>query len=86
MGPLGAAKHFGLFGAFVGLLLGITYSVGGFFIDLATIGLNQGTALAFGAIIGMPTIFFTIGAVAGVMWAPLCRRIPMRYGGCADQP
>lgn len=81
-----AAKHFGLFGAFVGLLFGIAYSVGGFFVDLATTGLNHGTALAFGALLGMPAIFLAIGAVAGVLWCPLGRRIPLRWGGWADTP
>ena len=42
-----------LLGAAVGLACGVLYSVGGFFVDLFTIGLNRGTLLAFGALIGM---------------------------------
>lgn len=76
-----AAKHYGLFGGFVGLICGVLYAGIGFVIDLTTIGLNLGTALAFLAILGMPLLFATGGAAAGLLWAPVERRIPPRFGG-----
>ena len=56
-----------LLGAAVGLACGVLYSVGGFFVDLFTIGLNQGTLMAFGALIGMPVIFAAAGLGAGLL-------------------
>ena len=60
-------------GALLGLICGIIYSFGGLIIDtLVTLewvttsetpGISYGTALAFGALIGMPLI----GAVAGLL-------------------
>ena len=62
---------------FLGLLAGILYSFGGLLIDtLVTLnwmtsnetpGLSYGTVLAFGALIGMPCIFGTIGFAAGTI-------------------
>lgn len=49
----------------VGFACGILYSVGGFFVDLFTIGLNWGTVLAFGALVGMPVIFGVVGFAGG---------------------
>ena len=57
--------------AIVGLGMGILYSVGGFFVDLFTIGLNYGTVLAFGALVGMPLIFGVMGLVVGLVTALL---------------
>ena len=54
---------------FVGLVSGVLYSVGGFFVDVFTIGLNAGTWMAFGALIGMPVIFAAFGFVAGALVA-----------------
>jgi len=51
--------------AYVGLACGVLYSVGGFFVDLLTIGLNWGTVLAFGELVGMPVIFGAFGFVVG---------------------
>lgn len=59
----------------IGLLLGIIYSVGGFFVDLFTIGLNEGTALAFGALIGMPLIGIIFGFVTGIIGAYLYNKL-----------
>jgi hypothetical protein len=59
--------------AWVGLVCGVLYSVGGFFIDLRTIGLNGGTVLAFGALIGMPVAFGIVGFAAGAAGS-LCVR------------
>ena len=55
--------------AIVGLGMGILYSVGGFFVDLFTIGLNWGTVLAFGALVGMPLIFGAAGFCVGLVTA-----------------
>ena len=54
-----------LVGVVVGLVLGVIYSVGGFFIDLKGPGLNAGTALAFLALIGMPVMFGAAGLLIG---------------------
>ena len=56
--------------AWLGLACGVLYSVGGLFYDLYTTGLNGGTAMAFGALIGMPLIFGTFGFLVGLLgWA-----------------
>ena len=55
--------------AFLGLLVGISYSFGGFFYELATDSLNTGTAIAFLALIGMPTMFGIVGFSLGVVEA-----------------
>jgi hypothetical protein len=65
--------------AFLGLILGIFYSVGGLIIDTLvslewitsneTPGLSYGTVLAFGALIGMPAIGATFGFITGIICA-----------------
>jgi len=55
--------------ACAGLVCGVLYSVGGFFVDLLTIGLNWGTAMAFGALVGMPVMFGVFGFVVGALVA-----------------
>ena len=52
-------------GVWSGLALGVTYSVGGFFVDLLTVGLNLGTLMAFGALVGMPMISALLGFLMG---------------------
>lgn len=54
-------------GLYLGLMLGVIYAFGGLLIDLATIGLNWGTLMAFGALVGMPAIFAASGFVLGVL-------------------
>ena len=54
-------------GLYLGLLLGVIYSFGGLIIDVATIGLNWGTLMAFGALIGMPIIFAIAGMLLGIV-------------------
>lgn len=54
-------------GLFLGVILGLVYSFGGLIIDLATIGLNWGTFLAFGALIGMPVVFALSGCILGLL-------------------
>ena len=60
-------------GAAFGLACGTLYSVGGLVVDLLTIGLNAGTAMAFGALVGMPAIFGAAGFVAGSVVAAFWR-------------
>jgi hypothetical protein len=65
----------------VGLILGILYSFGGAIIDIIvsigwvtsseTPGLSYGTALAFLALIGMPSLFAIFGFVYGIIVAIL---------------
>ena len=55
--------------AILGLACGVVYSIGGFFVDLFTIGLNAGTAMAFGALIGMPLMFGALGFACGALAA-----------------
>jgi hypothetical protein len=57
--------------AWLGLACGVLYSVGGFLYDLFTTGLNGGTAMAFGALIGMPVIFATAGFALGALGAAM---------------
>ncbi len=53
--------------ACLGLVCGVLYSFGGLVVDLLTIGLNWGTVLAFGALVGMPIIFGTFGFFLGAL-------------------
>ena len=46
-----------------GLLLGLFYAAGNLIIDLFTINLNLGTALALGAIIALPVLFGAVGVI-----------------------
>jgi hypothetical protein len=55
--------------ALLGLVCGVLYSVGGFFYDLFTVGLNGGTALAFLALAGMPALFGVVGLIVGFLVA-----------------
>ena len=67
---LSAAIVLGTWGALVGLVAGILYSVGGLLYELVVgIPLNTGTALAFGALIGMPIIFAIPGLFVGAVGA-----------------
>lgn len=66
MSALHAANRLALATGFIGLVCGVIYSVGGFFVDLFTVGLNGGTALAFGALLGMPVLFAAFGWACGL--------------------
>jgi len=55
--------------AWLGLVCGVLYSFGGLVVDLLTIGLNGGTLLAFGALLGMPLVFGAFGFFCGVLIA-----------------
>lgn len=52
-----------------GFVCGILYAVIGLFVDLLTVGVNLGAALAFLAIAGMPIIFGAVGVLAGGLGA-----------------
>ncbi|MDG2251236.1 MAG: hypothetical protein P8N11_10390 [Gammaproteobacteria bacterium] len=68
------AKQMSLFG----LLAGLFYSIGGLIADLLTIGLNAGTAMAFGAVIVLPVICGMLGMVIGFL-AELITIIAKKY-------
>lgn len=71
-GPLTAARWARRM-ALVGLVCGILYAFGGLVSDLATTGVNRGTALAFLALLGMPLAFGAAGWAFGWL-AGLARR------------
>jgi hypothetical protein len=64
-----SAKIVGVVTSYLGLVAGILYSFGGFFYELITGTLNDGTVLAFGALVGMPIIFGTVGVLGGAVGA-----------------
>lgn len=74
----GASLQAGLRGAAwmakVGLACGVLYAFGGLVYDLATVGPNLGTALAFMALIGMPALGAVVGFALGVAGHWLFRR------------
>lgn len=51
------------------------YSFGGVGVDLFTIGLNWGTVLAFGALVGMPVIFGALGFFLGALIALIAKGV-----------
>lgn len=64
-----SARRGARLGAALGLACGVVYAVGGLVVDLATVGLNAGTALAFGALGGMPLLGAAAGLAVGAGWA-----------------
>lgn len=68
---LSCAKMSAVSGGVIGLVLGVLYSFGGAIYDLSTGSLNLGTVLAFGALVGMPVIFATLGFLKGGLLAAL---------------
>ena len=78
---LSMAKLHGIVLGFVGCILGILYSFGGAIYDFFTIGLNPGTAMAFGALIAMPIIFGIAGYIAGAVIAVLFNVLAYFIGG-----
>ena len=95
IGVLSLAKLLAGLMAFVGLIVGILYSFGGAIIDVlvskgwitsaSTPGVGWGTALAFLALIGMPSIFATFGLIAGAIGAFLYNSVAGRVGGWDDK-
>ena len=59
--------------AWTGFVCGVAYSFGGLVVDLFTIGLNWGTALAFMALVLMPVISATLGFLVGALFALVVR-------------
>ena len=72
---LPTAIRLGRWTAYLGLICGVLYSVGGFVIDMRTIGLNWGTAMAFMALVGMPVICGTAGFLGGALIALAARSV-----------
>ena len=81
IGVLSAGLHIGAVMGVVGLLAGIFYSVGGFIVDLATIGLNPGTWMAFGALVAMPALFAAAGCLFGAGFAAIYNLVARWFGG-----
>lgn len=93
IGLLSFTKLQTLMGTIIGLIAGILYSFGGFFIDTfvslgwvsaefaETPGLSYGTILAFGALIGMPIIFAGFGLILGFIEAILYNLYAKWFGG-----
>jgi hypothetical protein len=81
VGVLFFAKLQAIVMACAGLIAGILYAFGGFFYELLTGTLNSGTALAFGALIGMPVTFAVFGFIAGAIGAFLYNLVARWFGG-----
>jgi hypothetical protein len=93
LGIFSFAKFQAILFALLGLVAGIIYSIGGFFIDVfvslgwlsaitfETPGLSYGTLLAMGALIGMPVIFAAFGFIAGIIEALLYNLFATRFDG-----
>ena len=62
----------------LGLLVGLLYSIGGLIVVLLTIGLNAGTAMAFGAVIILPVLCGILGIIVGYL-AELITIIAKKY-------
>jgi hypothetical protein len=82
VGTVFLAKLFAIVMAFLGLVAGFVYAVGGAVYDIITTQeLNLGTALAFGALLGMPLLFAIVGFVAGAIGAPVYNLAARWFGG-----
>jgi hypothetical protein len=91
IGMFSFAKLQAVIMAIVGLIAGILYSFGGLIYDAlvsygwvtsaSTPGLGYGTALAFGALIGMPIIFAIFGFIIGLVGAFLYNLFARWFGG-----
>jgi len=91
VGLLFSGKLLAIYGAGIGLILGILYSFGGALLDITvslgwissteTSGLSAGTALAFMALIGMPLIFAAGGFFLGIFGAFFYNLTSKWFGG-----
>jgi hypothetical protein len=82
VGVLFFAKLFAIVMLVFGLAGGLIYSIGGMVHDIATTqSVNQGTALAFLAVVGMPALFAAAGFIAGVIGAPIYNFAARWFGG-----
>ncbi|HAT37183.1 MAG TPA: hypothetical protein DCS75_01735 [Gemmatimonadetes bacterium] len=71
----------------MGLALGVTYSIGGFFIDLLTVELKLGTLTAFEALVGMPLISAILGFLLDVLEQRVCQNaLAYQEGGILKPP
>ncbi len=64
---LPTAQRVGRWMAYSGLVCGMLYAGLGLVYDLTTTGLNWGTAMAFGALIGMPLLFGVFGFLCAAL-------------------
>lgn len=90
MDTLKTARRAAKWMTYLGLACGVLYSFGGFIVDLLTIGLNWGTAMAFGALVGMPVLFGSFGFLCGALVALAFRGVGyligrIRLGSGTDQ-
>jgi hypothetical protein len=69
MKVLPTSMRFAKWSAYLGLVCGVLYSFGGVVVDLLTMGLNLGTVMAFGALVGMPAVFGGFGFFLGTLVA-----------------
>lgn len=69
MSILPTALRYAKLMAWLGLGCGVLYAFGGLVVDLMTIGLNWGTALAFLALLGMPALFAAAGFAGAALLA-----------------
>jgi len=70
----------------IGLATGIVYSFGGAVYDMSTTGsVNQGTALAFLALLGIPILFACIGFAIGLIEALVYNLFAKWVGGIESQ-
>ncbi|MBT7126436.1 MAG: hypothetical protein HN899_14920 [Gemmatimonadales bacterium] len=69
MKVLPTSMRFAKWSAYLGLVCGVLYSFGGVVVDLLTVGLNWGTVMAFGALVGMPVAFGVPGFFLGALVA-----------------
>ncbi|MGY8777095.1 MAG: hypothetical protein ACKVIN_03125 [Longimicrobiales bacterium] len=69
MKVLPTSMRFAKWSAYLGLVCGVLYSLGGVVVDLLTMGLNWGTVMAFGALVGMPVAFGVFGFFLGALVA-----------------
>lgn len=81
LGVLSVAKALAGIMAFVGLIAGLIYAIGGAIYDILTGAVGYGTALAFLAMLGMPVLFAAAGFVAGAVIAWAFNRTAARLGG-----
>lgn len=69
MSILPTAVRYARLMAYLGLFCGVLYAFGGLVVDLLTVGLNRGTALAFMALVGMPALFGAAGFIGATLVA-----------------
>ena len=76
-----SAKFVAAYMVVLGSIAGLVYSIGGAVYDLSHSGFNEGTALAFLALIGMPVGFALTGLVIGALLAKPVSWLLAQVGG-----